>query len=162
MNTFQKRCFNSPLQAQALEDVKSIVKRNTPDGIFDDGLTLSGFIFLHTLFIQRGRHETTWTVLRKFGYSDKVELEEDNLYPKLEVPEGCSTELTPSGYKFFTDMFNRFDQDRDGALSPFEIENLFSLSPSIPIWFSQEVIVNSVQTNDKGYITLPSFLALWT
>lgn len=46
------------------------------------GLTESGFIFLHSLFIQRGRLETTWTVLRKFGYGDDLSLREDFLLPK--------------------------------------------------------------------------------
>lgn len=41
-----------------------------------------GFLFLNTLFIQRGRHETTWTILRKFGYDDNLELTDDYLYPE--------------------------------------------------------------------------------
>jgi len=41
-----------------------------------------GFLFLHKLFIQRGRLETTWTVLRKFGYGDDLSLREDFLYPQ--------------------------------------------------------------------------------
>ena len=40
-----------------------------------------GFLFLHTLFIQRGRHETTWTVLRKFGYDDNLQLNQDYIWP---------------------------------------------------------------------------------
>ncbi|CAD6915693.1 unnamed protein product [Tilletia laevis] len=35
--------------------------------IRNSGLTLLGFLYLHTIFIQRGRLETTWTVLRSFG-----------------------------------------------------------------------------------------------
>lgn len=42
---------------------------------------IAGFLFLHTLFIQRGRHETTWTVLRRFGYDDDLELTQEYLYP---------------------------------------------------------------------------------
>lgn len=42
---------------------------------------MSGFAFLHSLFIQRGRLETTWTVLRKFGYGDDLSLREDFLLP---------------------------------------------------------------------------------
>lgn len=41
----------------------------------------TGFLFLNTLFIQRGRHETTWTILRRFGYSDSLELTPDYLCP---------------------------------------------------------------------------------
>ena len=43
---------------------------------------LAGFLFLHTLFIQRGRHETTWTVLRKFGYDDNLQLYKEYIWPQ--------------------------------------------------------------------------------
>ena len=46
---------------------------------------VTGFLFLHTLFIQRGRHETTWTVLRKFGYDDNLQLNKEYLFPHLKV-----------------------------------------------------------------------------
>ena len=43
---FQRKCFNVPLQAQALEDVKAIVRRHITDGVEDtgsySGLTLKG------------------------------------------------------------------------------------------------------------------------
>lgn len=42
----------------------------------------AGFLFLNTLFIQRGRHETTWTILRRFGYDDELALTDDYLYPQ--------------------------------------------------------------------------------
>ena len=78
----QKKCFNAPLVAQSLQDVKAIVRKYCSAGISNDGLTLEGFLTLHLLFIQRGRHETTWTVLRKFGYNDALALTKDYLYPQ--------------------------------------------------------------------------------
>lgn len=109
----QRTCFNTPLEPQALEDVKNVVRKNLSDGVCNNGLSLNGrsgwtggsspgliwrrcscihkrdwfwyssqgFLFLHTLFIQRGRHETTWTVLRRFGYDDDLELNQDYLFP---------------------------------------------------------------------------------
>lgn len=59
-----------------------MVQEHSPDGVRDGGLTTEGFLFLHTRFIQRGRLETTWTVLRKFGYGEDLRLTEDYLYPK--------------------------------------------------------------------------------
>ena len=41
-------------------------------GVSSVGLTLPGFLFLHALFIERGRLETTWAVLRKFGYDNDL------------------------------------------------------------------------------------------
>lgn len=48
-------------------------------GVSSNGLTLPGFLFLHALFIERGRLETTWAVLRKFGYNNELRLSEDVL-----------------------------------------------------------------------------------
>jgi Ras family protein T1 len=45
-------------------------------GLNDDGLTLKGFLFLHALFIEKARTETVWTVLRSFGYSDELLIEQ--------------------------------------------------------------------------------------
>ncbi|XP_016518761.1 mitochondrial Rho GTPase 2 [Poecilia formosa] len=42
LNSFQKSCFGNPLAPQALEDVKTVVWKNTSDGVQDNGLTLNG------------------------------------------------------------------------------------------------------------------------
>ena len=163
LNLFQLRCFNSPLENEALEDVKNIVKRNVPDGIFDDGLTLSGFLFLHMLFIQRGRHETTWTVLRKFGYNDTVRLDESYLEPaEFEKPPGCSTELSITGLQFLISLHSKYDRDRDDALSPIELANLFNICPHIPSYFTKEAIQSYIKVEKENYINQEGFLSLWT
>ena len=133
-----------------------------PDGIFDEGLTLSGFLFLHMLFIQRGRHETTWTVLRKFGYNDSVKLDESYLRPEFEIPLGCSTELSILGIQFLTTLFNKYDKDQDELLSPIELQNLFSYCPYIPVYFTKESIQSYIKTEEKNYLSLEGFLSLWT
>ena len=38
----QRRCFNVPLQPQALEDVKAVVQRQITDGVDRDGITEKG------------------------------------------------------------------------------------------------------------------------
>ncbi|XP_045623490.1 mitochondrial Rho GTPase 1 isoform X4 [Procambarus clarkii] len=159
LNTFQRRCFNAPLNPQALEELKTVVQRNVSDGVHADSLTLRGFLFLHRLFIQRGRHETTWTVLRKFGYNDNLQLSKDYLFPILRVPPGCSTELNHAGYSFLTCLFEKYDRDKDNALSPQELIDLFSTCPVMP-WGPD--VLNSVHTNEKGWITLQGYLAQWT
>ena len=59
-----------------------MVREHIPSGVRNDGLTEAGFLYLHTTFIQRGRLETTWTVLRKFGYAEDMRLTEAFLVPK--------------------------------------------------------------------------------
>ncbi|KAK0048438.1 mitochondrial Rho GTPase 1-A isoform X1 [Biomphalaria pfeifferi] len=158
INLFQMKCFNSPLHPQALEDVKSIVRKNVTDGV-SDGITLKGFLFLHTLFIQKGRHETTWSVLRKFGYDDNLQLTTEYLSPKLFVGLGSTTELTAEGYQFLVRLFDKYDEDRDGFLSPTELQNLFSTCPIMP-WGPD--VNNTVCTNADGWISLNGYLAQWT
>ncbi|XP_047737860.1 mitochondrial Rho GTPase 1 [Hyalella azteca] len=159
LNVFQELCFQSPLMPQALDDLKAVVSRNCPDGVQGDGLTLRGFLFLHRLFVQRGRHETTWTVLRRFGYNGALTLPPEYLMPPLRVPPGCSTELNHAGYLFLTELFERHDRDKDGALSPAETVSLFATCPGVP-WGPE--LCTTVTTNSAGYVTLAGFLAQWT
>ncbi|KAM6166677.1 mitochondrial Rho GTPase 2 isoform 2-T2 [Erethizon dorsatum] len=158
LNAFQKSCFGHPLAPQALEDVKRVVCKNVPGGVQDDRLTLDGFLFLNTLFIQRGRHETTWAILRRFGYSDMLELTTDYLFPPLHVPAGCSTELNHLGYQFVQQVFEKHDQDGDGALSLEELQNLFSVFPVAP-WGPE--LPHTVRT-DSGRLPLHGYLCQWT
>ncbi|GBB88447.1 hypothetical protein RclHR1_00150043 [Rhizophagus clarus] len=160
LNEFQRKCFNAPLQQQELEGVKEVVKEHEPAGVDDVGLTKLGFLFLHTLFIQRGRLETTWTVLRKFGYGDDLSLREDFLYPSFDVPHDCSVELSPLGYEFFTEIFQVFDKDQDGALKESELAQLFSTSPADP-WANSDFPHTTI-TNDAGAVTLQGWLAQWS
>ncbi|XP_038068688.1 mitochondrial Rho GTPase 1-A-like isoform X1 [Patiria miniata] len=159
LNLFQRRCFNAPLQPQALDDVKAVVRKNIPEGVVNNGLSQIGFLFLHTLFIQRGRHETTWTVLRKFGYTDHLKLTAEYLRPRLRVGRGSSTELSHLGYQFLTTLFEKYDQDKDGALSPTELQNFFQTCPVMP-WGND--VNMTVSTNEKGWITLQGCLSQWT
>ncbi|XP_078510500.1 mitochondrial Rho GTPase 1 isoform X2 [Lissotriton helveticus] len=159
LNFFQRTCFHTPLAPQALEDVKNVVKKNRSDGVAHNGLTLQGFLFLHTLFIQRGRHETTWTVLRRFGYDDDLELTPDYLFPSLKIPPDCTTELNHHAYLFLQSIFDKHDQDRDCALSPDELKDLFKVFPYMP-WGPD--VNNTVCTNERGWITYQGFLSQWT
>ncbi|KAF4080298.1 hypothetical protein AMELA_G00168870 [Ameiurus melas] len=159
LNFFQKVCFSSPLAPQALEDVKKVVKKNMSDGVCEDGLTLQGFLFLHTLFIQRGRHETTWAVLRHFGYDDDLELHQDYLFPLLRIPADCSTELNHNASLFLQSVFDKHDKDRDGALNPSELKDVFDVFPYMP-WGPD--VNNTVCTNDHGWITYQGFISQWT
>ncbi|KAK1885648.1 Mitochondrial Rho GTPase 1-A [Dissostichus eleginoides] len=147
LNFFQRTSFNIPLESQALEDVKNVVRKNLSEGVRDNGLTLKGFLFLHTLFIQRGRHETTWTVLRRFGYDDDLELNQDYLFPPLKLPPDCTTELNHNAYLFLQSVFDKHDKDRDCALSPEEMKDLFDVFPYMP-WGPD--VHNTVCTNDQA------------
>uniref|UniRef100_A0A8C4N0M7 Ras homolog family member T2 n=1 Tax=Eptatretus burgeri TaxID=7764 RepID=A0A8C4N0M7_EPTBU len=149
----ERLCFNTPLVPKAVDEVKKIVQQNTINGILNKGLTLQGFIYLHTLFAQRGRHETTWTVLRRFGYDDDLELNE------AFIPSGCTTELSQSAYLFLRRIFNKHDQDNDKALNTLELQDIFSVFPCPP-WDPK--CHSMMHTTDNGWITQQGFMAQWT
>ncbi|CAF4771360.1 unnamed protein product [Pieris macdunnoughi] len=155
---FQKKCFDTPLQLQVLDEVKSVIAQNIAGGIENECITMKGFIFLHCLFIQRGRNETTWTVLRNFGYDESLELTQSYLYPNIKIPSGCTSELSYKGQQFLTQVFEKYDQDKDGMLNPTELKNVFSCCPRIP-WHNLRY---TVPTNEKGYLTLQGWMCRWT
>ncbi|XP_011881969.1 PREDICTED: mitochondrial Rho GTPase isoform X2 [Vollenhovia emeryi] len=158
LNAFQQWCFNTPLQPQVLEDVKAVLSKNICDGICNGCVTMKGFMYLQCLFIQRGRNETTWAVLRKFGYDNELQMSKEYIYPSLKVPLGCSTELSHKGQEFLTLLFMQHDRDRDGALSPLEMESLFSRC-LLPPWGDEYKY--TVPTNEKGWITFQGYMCQW-
>ena len=83
-------------------------------------------MFLHCLFIQRGRHETTWTVLRKFGYADNLQLLPEYLHPQLNISSHSSVELTHHAYNFLVKLFRKYDE------VGFLIHPIHSIEYSIP------------------------------
>lgn len=44
-----------------------------------------GFLFLHMLFILKGKAQTTWTVIRKFGYDESLNFSYSYLRPKYAI-----------------------------------------------------------------------------
>lgn len=75
------------MQPSEIVGVKKVVQEKLSEGVNERGLTLTGFLFLHALFIEKGRLETTWTVLRKFGYSDDIKFAEELLPPLKCEPD---------------------------------------------------------------------------
>lgn len=63
----------------------------------------------------------------------------------IKVPVGCTTELSYKGQQFLTQVFEKYDQDKDGMLNPTELKNVFSCCPRIP-WHNLRY---TVPTNDK-------------
>ncbi|XP_004495731.1 mitochondrial Rho GTPase 1 [Cicer arietinum] len=158
LNDFQVKCFNAPLQPSEIVGVKKVVQEKLSEGVNERGLTLTGFLFLHALFIEKGRLETTWTVLRKFGYSDDIKFAEE-LLPPLKCEPDQSVELTTEAIDFLKTIFDAFDGDRDGMLRPREIEELFSTAPESP-WIGNPY-EDAAERNAFGGLSLDAFLSEW-
>lgn len=76
----------------------------------------------------------------------------------LRVPPGCSTELNHAGYSFLMGLFEKYDRDKDDALSPQELIDLFSTCPVMP-WGPD--VLNSVHTNEKVCLLLHLMLLVY-
>ncbi|XP_024381368.1 mitochondrial Rho GTPase 1 isoform X2 [Physcomitrium patens] len=160
LNDFQVKCFNAPLQLSEIDEVKNVVSEKMAEGVNVDGLTLTGFLFLHALFIEKGRLETTWTVLRKYGYDDEIKLRDDLLqYPSFKRCADAFVELTEKALDFLKRDFVAFDADGDCALRPQQLEELFSTAPSSP--WTELTYSDVAETNQVGGLTLNGFLSLW-
>uniref|UniRef100_A0A0E0D8L2 Mitochondrial Rho GTPase n=1 Tax=Oryza meridionalis TaxID=40149 RepID=A0A0E0D8L2_9ORYZ len=158
LNDFQVKCFNAPLQPTEIAGVKRVVQEKMPEGVNDNGLTLTGFLFLHALFIEKGRLETTWTVLRKFGYDNEIKLRDD-LIPTIKRAPDQTLELTGQAIDFLRGIFNMFDTDNDDALLPAELDDLFSTAPENP--WSSNPYVDCAERNVLGGLSLEGFLSKW-
>mmetsp|Transcript_34896 Transcript_34896/g.66641 ORF Transcript_34896/g.66641 Transcript_34896/m.66641 type:complete len:634 (-) Transcript_34896:588-2489(-) len=159
LNAFQVVCFNTPLQPDEITGVKKVVMDKLPSGIGAKGLTLTGFLFLHALFIERGRIETTWTVLRKFGYDNELKLNDAMLNVSIHNKPDQVVELSAVGIDFLHELFHTFDRDQDGLLSGVELQELFSTAPYNP-WESEKWTL-CAETGAQGSITYSGFISRW-
>uniref|UniRef100_A0A0E0N4U1 EF-hand domain-containing protein n=1 Tax=Oryza rufipogon TaxID=4529 RepID=A0A0E0N4U1_ORYRU len=159
LNDFQVICFNAPLQPNEIIGVKRTIQEKLTEGVNENGLTLTGFLFLHTLIIGNGKLETTWTVLRKFGYDNELKLRDD-LIPAIKRAPDQTLELKSQVIDFLRGIFNMFDTDNDGALQPAEINDLFSTAPENP--WSSHLYENCAENNVLGGLSFEGFISKWT
>ncbi|KDP23523.1 hypothetical protein JCGZ_23356 [Jatropha curcas] len=164
LNDFQVKCFNAPLQPSEIVGVKRVVEEKLPGGgatdrgVNERGLTLTGFLFLHALFIEKGRLETTWTVLRKFGYNNDIKLA-DELIPTFKRAPDQSVELTNETIEFLRGIYELFDSDGDNNLRPVELEDIFSTAPESP--WDEPPYRDAVEKTALGGLSLNAFLSEW-
>lgn len=158
---FQFKIFEKTLSDADLYNIKASV-RGFADDPSVDGIDLPSFLQLNRIFVDKGRHETLWSILRKFHYTDSLSLQDAFLHPKLDVPQFSSAELSPMGYRFFVDLFLLFDKDNDGGLNDQELAALFAPTPGLPSSWIESDFPNCTVRNDAGHITLQGWLAQWS
>lgn len=171
VNFLQLKCFQHNMNFNELENIKQILL-TLPLSMDNDqslnsfytpnkGITHEGFLELNKMYAEKGRHETIWGILRAFKYTDSLSLDDSVLHPKLNLPHSSSLELSPKGYRFFVDLFIRFDKDKDGALDDNELLSLFKTTPGIPKLWSSTNFPYSTVINKRGFVTLQGWLAQW-
>lgn len=169
IHDFQLKCFEKPLSDADLANIKRSIRQphhtkagNIELDSLEYGIDVAGFIRLNRMFAEKGRHETIWIILRKFQYSDSLSLKDSFLHPKFDVPAYSSAELSPSGYRFFVDLFLLHDKDNDGGLNDSELATLFAPTPGLPSSWIDSSFPSSTVRNESGYVTLQGWLAQWS
>lgn len=164
INAFQVKCFNSPLQPDELGSVLDTVVDKLPHGVEDNGLTLAGFLFLNALFMERGGYETTWAVLRTYGYTNELTLTDDLLKGINFDPTGDQVvcrQLSDKAIQFLTAWFQKLDED--GSLALRESEIIAEMDETTPerIWSGPHWNYVLVGNSHPGRVTLEGFLCKW-
>jgi len=126
LNKFQREVFGTPLLATQITGIKNLLRRNVKDGVTDAGITVSGFLYLHKLFIQRGRAETTWEVLRAFYYGPNLRLLPERLPALSSLTADQSCQLAPETLAYLSSLFWQHDIDGNGALTSAQVPLLYS------------------------------------
>lgn len=155
------KCFGRLPSQQDYDDIVSSVDSVILPEKDSKGISESAFIILNKMYAERGRHETIWGILRAFHYTNSLSLNDKFLFPQVEVHENSSVELSPTGYRFFVDLFLKFDRDNDGGLNDDELANLFVPTPGIPKMWKESQFPSSIVCNEKGYVSLQGWLAQW-
>jgi Ras family protein T1 len=161
-HVLQKKCFNKPLATDDLDEIKRTIQKLSPGSASEEGIDNKGFILLNKIFAEKGRHETIWSILRTFHYTDSLSLTDSFLHPRFEVPENSSAELSPIGYRFFVDLFLLFDKDNDGGLNQEELAALFAPTPGLPASWVDSAFPSSTVRSEAGHISLQGWLAQWS
>ncbi|CAN1232752.1 Mitochondrial Rho GTPase 1 [Linum perenne] len=156
LNEFQVKCFNAPLQPSEIVGVKRVVEEKLP-GVNERGLTLTGFLFLHALFIEKGRLETTWTVLRKFGYNNDIKLDNDLIPSFKRAPDQVYQFLE---FLFlFMKILTFILYCQDNNLRPNELDDIFSTAPESP--WDEAPYKDSAEKTALGGMSVSAFLSEW-
>lgn len=156
------KCFGHPASQEEFDDiVLSLSSVILPSEGDPKGISENAFIILNKMYAEKGRHETIWGILRAFQYTNSLSLNDKFLFPSIEVSEHSSVELSPIGYRFFVDLFLKFDKDNDGGLNEEELSNLFLPTPGIPKLWKESNFPSSIVCNERGYVSLQGWLAQW-
>ncbi|CEP03313.1 Mitochondrial Rho GTPase [Plasmodiophora brassicae] len=161
LDSFQDQCFEVPLKQTDIAAIKRLLWQKDHSYVRDDGVTLDGFLYLQQVFIERGKTETPWRVLRHFGYDNALRIKSEYIDRLCGAHVQCTAEhhyeLTDNGLRFLYNMFKQFDRDQDGVLSPAELEEIFFPYPGGPPF--PEGYSDYVATDSTGSLTMFGWLS---
>lgn len=106
------------------------------------------------MLIEKGRQETTWTVLRRFGYNQQFEL--NTASPA--IAEESKRMPSQRAIHFIRMLFKKLDTQNGGKLNPNTIQNnLFSTDP-----WTEPFDFPACLLSSDNFITEKTFIDMWT
>ncbi|KAF5182960.1 Mitochondrial rho gtpase [Thalictrum thalictroides] len=159
-NAVQEECFGEPLLPSEIAGYKALVRKQEPEGVNDNGLTLAGYLKLHELILVDCRLEYTWKVLRNYGYDNKLRFRDDYIPVSFKREPDQTVELTNEAVDFLKGIFCSFDADADGVLQYSELGDLFSAAPESP--WNAVPYKDSAEDTALGGLCLDGFLSKWS
>mmetsp|Transcript_25465 Transcript_25465/g.44302 ORF Transcript_25465/g.44302 Transcript_25465/m.44302 type:complete len:491 (+) Transcript_25465:517-1989(+) len=151
---------NEQLDSSSLESLKLMIRDQCEDGVTEHGITYKGFLHLNQMIILRQKVATCWTMLKYYGFDDKLELSTSiELDPNLEYVLSLSAEayLTSLYYQHSHNDCLRYDEVRE-ICSTLASPPWNSAHASESAWASYNKLV---EVTDQNGLDLSSWQALW-
>eukprot|EP01039_Chlorochromonas_danica_P004509 gene4509-4945_t len=115
----QSQCFMTPITAREVPAIKRQIQISTPGGISNNRLTFEGFLALMKMSIFSAMGVVPWTILRKYGYDDDLNLQipkEITIPPPLRDDEVA--ELTDDAKAFLLSLARNAYTENEKPINP--------------------------------------------
>ena len=157
--------FDLKLESEHLNGIKELLKilKNKNVNINSDkGIDLEGFISLNKVSVYINESQITWSILRKFGYNDELDLDNTYLIENIYIFDSKHQniyQLSDLSIKKIADIFNYFSVKIDdiNVMTKTEWEKLFY--PCYKYYSFEEVLKNF--NINKNLIDLNDFTFFW-
>ncbi|CDW77076.1 mitochondrial rho 1 [Stylonychia lemnae] len=162
LQEFQNQVFKAELQKKHITALKEVLILECED--YDEtsslkGVNIEAFKALQKVLIQKLKQQTCWSILRHFGYDDKL-LIKQNLWDdgsvKDEDLDNCkSVELSKSSWQYLHKIFECFKVPLTSKLDEGALEKIFATTENGIPWKVKYV------TNYENGISLDQWIAMW-
>jgi len=160
LRKFQIEAFHGELTNKDIQGIKDVIREEVEDGVTEQGITFEGFVGLQKKCIDMMKIQTCWTILRHYGYNEKLEINEDQFADELILDErkSQSVELTGTSIGFLRRLFRQHSKAQ--LINYSGIIEIFDPINTLP-WTNIERLVKTEIYDDEICISEQSWICLW-
>lgn len=161
LGSFQTEVFKAELQKKHITALKEVLIHECED--YDNHMSLNGVNFeafkaLQRVLVMKMKQQTCWTILRHFGYDDKLLIKpkfwDCSTVSEADLDQAKTIELTKDAILFLKRLFEAFKQ-ANNKLDTHGMEKIFSTTEKGQPWR-----VKSETVYDNG-VTVDIWVGLW-